>query len=296
MNTDFRVAVDFFAHHKARKLKKRLGSDGLMALLQLWAYAAKLRADGDLSGMSVEDIELASGWDGTDGALVSALVEVGFLDQNGEAYALHDWLENNSWAAGADARSDASRFSRMARTYPNEYATLVEAGVKGISKEDYESLRSVNERQTTVERLLNELPSPAPAPSPAPVPSPSDKESSLREDAGTKVPPCPHQQILDMYHELLPVLPRMKVWDKARKGNLGARWRERWEAKAFSSQAEGLDYFRRMFEYVGRECDFLMGRVTDRDGKPFFASLDWIAMPRNFAKIIEGKYTRREAA
>lgn len=169
MNTDFRVAVDFFAHHKARKLKKRLGADGLMALLQLWAYAAKLRADGDLSGMAVEDIELASGWDGTEGALVAALVEVGFLDQNGEAYALHDWIENNSWAAGADARSDASRFSRMARTYPNEYQTLVEAGVKGIGKEDYESLRSANDRQTVVERLLNELPSPAPAPSPAPV-------------------------------------------------------------------------------------------------------------------------------
>ena len=169
MNTDFRVAVDFFAHHKARKLKKRLGADGLMALLQLWAYAAKLRADGDLSGMTVEDIELASGWDGTEGALVAVLVEVGFLDQNGEAYALHDWLENNSWAAGADARSDASRLSRMARTYPNEYATLVEAGVRGISKEDYESLRNVNERQTTVERLLNGLPSPAPAPSPVPV-------------------------------------------------------------------------------------------------------------------------------
>lgn len=122
------------------------------------------------------------------------------------------------------------------------------------------------------------------------------EESSLREDAGTKVPPCPHQQILDMYHELLPVLPRMKVWDKARKGNLGARWRERWEAKAFSSQAEGLDYFRRMFEYIGRDCDWLMGRVLDREGKPFFASLDWIAMPKNFAKVIEGKYSRREAA
>ena len=27
MNTDFRVAVDFFSHHKARKLKKRLGAD-----------------------------------------------------------------------------------------------------------------------------------------------------------------------------------------------------------------------------------------------------------------------------
>lgn len=122
------------------------------------------------------------------------------------------------------------------------------------------------------------------------------EESSLREDVGTKVPPCPHQQILDMYHELLPVLPRMKVWDKARKGNLGARWRERWEARAFSTQEEGLDYFRRMFTYIGRDCHFLMGRVIDRDGKPFFASLDWIVLPKNFAKVLECKYSRREAA
>lgn len=123
-------------------------------------------------------------------------------------------------------------------------------------------------------------------------------QAEVKTEPKTKnsVPPCPHQQILDMYHELLPVLPRMKVWDKARKGNLGARWRERWEAKAFFSQAEGLDYFRRMFEYIGRDCDWLMGRVVDRDGKTFFASLDWIAMPKNFAKVIEGKYSRREAA
>lgn len=168
MNTDFRVAVDFFSHHKARKLKKRLGADGVMALLQLWAYAAKLRTDGDLSGMSVEDIELAADWDGDDGALVAVLHDVGFLDLEGDVYALHDWIENNAWAAGAESRSDASRLSRMARTYPNEYKALVEAGVKGIGKEDYESLRNVNDRQTVVERLLNDLPSPAPVPSPAP--------------------------------------------------------------------------------------------------------------------------------
>ena len=121
-------------------------------------------------------------------------------------------------------------------------------------------------------------------------------ETKAEPKAKNSVPPCPHQHSLDMYHGLLPVLPRMKVWDKARKGNLGARWRERWEAKAFSSQADGLDYFRRMFEYIGRDCDWLMGRVLDREGKPFFASLDWIAMPKNFAKVIEGKYSRREAA
>lgn len=182
MNTDFRVAVDFFSHHKARKLKKRLGADGVMALLQLWAYAAKLRTDGDLAGMTIEDIELAADWDGDDGTLVTALHEVGFLDKDGDAYALHDWLENNAWAAGAESRSDASRLSRMARTYPNEYRTLAEAGVKVIGKEDYELLRNVNDRQAIVKRLLNDLPSPAPSPAPSPVPVPAPK-------AKTPLPP-----------------------------------------------------------------------------------------------------------
>ena len=67
MNTDFRVSVEFFAHHKTKKLKKRLGSDGVIALLQLWSYAARLRSDGDLSGMSTEEIELAVDWNGEDG-------------------------------------------------------------------------------------------------------------------------------------------------------------------------------------------------------------------------------------
>jgi len=50
-----------------------------------------------------------------------------------------------------------------------------------------------------------------------------------------------------------------------------------------------MDYFRRLFVYI-RNSDFLMGRVTDRQGKSFMASLDWIVLPRNFAKIIEGRY------
>ena len=191
MNTDIRIAVDFFAHHKTRKLKKRVGSDGVLSLIQLWTYAAKLRPDGDLDGMSEEDIELAADWLGEDGAFVAALVDVGFLECVDGRYILHDWLENNPWAGGSDARSDASRFSRMARSFPNEYQTLVQAGIKGISKADYEELklaknpstivqRIINDISTTVERPLNgrndvvpnrsnesnERPSPAPSPSP----------------------------------------------------------------------------------------------------------------------------------
>ena len=35
---------------------------------------------------------------------------------------------------------------------------------------------------------------------------------------------------------------------------------------------------------------------TDRDGRPFLPGLDWLVMPKNFAKVIEGRYHDRSAA
>jgi hypothetical protein len=55
VNIDFRVSVDFFTHHKARKLQKRLGPVALLSLLKLWAYAAKMRPNGNLPGGETTD-------------------------------------------------------------------------------------------------------------------------------------------------------------------------------------------------------------------------------------------------
>lgn len=201
MNSDFRVSVDFFAHHKTKKLRRRLGYEGVVALLQLWAYAARVRPDGDLSGMEDEDIELAADWCGEEGTLVPTLKSVGFLDEDEGGLRLHDWQENNAWAAAGESRSDASRLSRMAKVFPDEYQALVGAGIRGVSKKDYEAIRTSNNRQsivqgivngyqvgvndtlttverpltnaqrplTTVERPFDDDLSPAPAPSPAPM-------------------------------------------------------------------------------------------------------------------------------
>lgn len=124
-----------------------------------------------------------------------------------------------------------------------------------------------------------------------------EADENTTESKRPTAPPCPHQQILALYHELLPELPRMKIWDGARQQNLTARWRERWKAGHYATQADGLAYWRRMFVYISSRCDWLMGRTENYGGrKAFQASLDWIVKPQNFAKIIEGKYDRREAA
>lgn len=99
-------------------------------------------------------------------------------------------------------------------------------------------------------------------------------------------PPCPHDEILNLYHEILPANPRVKVWGDDRKANLRTRWRE-------ESKRQSLDYWRRLFEYVG-ESEFLTGRATGHDGRPFFATLAWLVLPKNFAKVIEGNYHDRK--
>ena len=116
-----------------------------------------------------------------------------------------------------------------------------------------------------------------------------DRKGKTEEEGVDGTPPCPHQAILDAYHEILPELAKMKTWGDDRQNKLRTRWRERWAARKYRTQNEGIDYFRRLFAYM-RDSDFLMGRTTDRQGKSFAASLDWIVLPRNFAKIIEGRY------
>lgn len=96
---------------------------------------------------------------------------------------------------------------------------------------------------------------------------------------------CPQQEILDLYHELLPGLPKMRIWHKTREANLRRRW-------ADDSKRQNLDFWRKFFEYIG-QSDFLCGKVASRDGqRVFVADLEWIVKPANFAKIVEGKYHR----
>ena len=80
MAADARLSTGLPSHPKTKKLIRRLGQSAAWSLVCLILWAADNRSDGDLSGMSIEDIELASDWLGEDGALVDALVAVRFLD------------------------------------------------------------------------------------------------------------------------------------------------------------------------------------------------------------------------
>jgi hypothetical protein len=111
-------------------------------------------------------------------------------------------------------------------------------------------------------------------------------------DAGDSIPgvqadgvsgkPCPHQQIIALYHEVLPMCPQIRNWTPARAVQLRARWNE-------DERRQNLDYWRKFFEYV-KNCDFLVGKVNGQGRRPFFADLEWMVKSANFTKIREGKY------
>lgn len=99
---------------------------------------------------------------------------------------------------------------------------------------------------------------------------------------------CPHNEIIALYHEILPANPRIKVWDGARADSLRTRWRE-------DPKRQSLDYWRRFFGHVAAS-PFLTGKVEGKNGRTFLPGLDWLVKAANFAKVIENRYHDGAAA
>lgn len=104
----------------------------------------------------------------------------------------------------------------------------------------------------------------------------------LEAEAKPKRNPVPFQQIVTLYHETLPMLPKVEKLTDARKGYISARWHE---------DLKNLDEWRNFFGFVARS-DFLTGRAAaaKKGDRVFKADLEWITRPGNFAKIAEDKY------
>lgn len=112
----------------------------------------------------------------------------------------------------------------------------------------------------------------------------ASREEKRREDNKTlmspKAPAVPFDEIVNQYHENLPMLPRVvKITDKRRQW-IKARWNE-------SDNTRSVDYWGRFFTYVG-ESDFLTGNANDE--RAFKADFEWLMNASNFVKVCEGKY------
>jgi len=107
-----------------------------------------------------------------------------------------------------------------------------------------------------------------------------------------KLPGCDHKAVIELYHQHLPTMRRVEVWNETRAGYLRQRWREvaaELSLEKNITASDVLEWWGEFFKSVGKSR-FLTGRVNSKDGRAFVADLEWILKPSNFAKIIEGKY------
>lgn len=136
---------------------------------------------------------------------------------------------------------------------------------------------------------------------PARVSLPSPIPSGLIPEADASVPPpmpaCPHQRLLKLFADKLPMLPkpRRELWEGSKGADaMRQRWtwlltehRESGERYATTAD-EGMEWFGNFFDKVA-ESDFLTGR----NGKWAYCDLTWLMNRENFRKVVDGNYENK---
>ena len=108
-----------------------------------------------------------------------------------------------------------------------------------------------------------------------------DKDKNAGVKTSAKSSPCPYQQIVDLYHEKLPMLPRVVTLSDGRKRAMKARW---------SNGASNMKFWMDYFDSVS-ESKFLTGHVDPSPGrKQFVADIDFLIRESTIIKTQEGKY------
>lgn len=108
------------------------------------------------------------------------------------------------------------------------------------------------------------------------------------------VPDCPYSALLDAYHRMLPMLPTVSVLNDARREHMRARWREVCAQERFDADA-GLDWFRWYFGHAAKSRHLTGRGRPNRDGRVWHATFDWLLLPTNFAKVVDGNYVDERA-
>lgn len=121
---------------------------------------------------------------------------------------------------------------------------------------------------------------------------PSSTSLSRRSSSG--MPTCPHAKIVELFHEALPELPRVKLLDtKSRKAKLTEFWR--WVLTSrktdggprASTADEALLWIRGYFDQAAKN-DFLMGRTSRSEAHSGWrCGLDYLLTERGRIQVIE---------
>ena len=231
-------------------------------LLKLWRWFDVHTVDGNAAGVSAALLDRLIGVTG----FAKAVADAGWLIIHESGLTLPNFCRHN----GKTAKDRVLTAQRVASHKDSKKgnASIVTSALPREEK------RREEVNLTTANAVV--------------VPSPAEAEPETPDDG--KFLPCPHDKVIALYHEALPVLPRIREWTAARQQTLRSRWRAKCAELHWSSEADGIAWFSRFFAYVS-ESEFLCGRSQPPPGRtPFVADLEWLLKPANFTKVVEGKY------
>ena len=128
----------------------------------------------------------------------------------------------------------------------------------------------------------------------------TDTEQNITTDAnasmsGTAFPPCPHKELLKLYQKHLPHLTQPRLWEGSRMTTMKSRWVQasrpsEYSPKGYNSLPDGLAWWNSFFGYIANDTSLPKG--FESNGRTWKPDLVWIINPTNFAKIIDGKYSK----
>lgn len=236
------------------------------AVVVFWGWADKHTEDGFLKKVTARTVDRLVDTEG----FCEAMAAVGWLTVEADGLRIPQFDRHNS----ESAKARGLRNARQARWRQNkeEASPSTEASTQASQQRLPEKIR---EEITPYPNGYGESPA-------SPVVEKKDK-----------FPACPASELVEIYHDCLPTLPRVEVLTDQRKGHARARWLESCQRL----KAEGgphdrhavLGYWRRFFEYVS-QSKFLTGQTSGKNGRPFVADFGWLVKPENYVKVVEGRY------
>lgn len=92
----------------------------------------------------------------------------------------------------------------------------------------------------------------------------------------------PYTQIVEIYHETLPNLPKLKILTDKRKAAIKKLF-------CYHEDHSSIDWWKSYFDYIANS-DFLTNQTASESNPNWKCDLEWLTNINNFAKVVEGKY------
>ncbi len=231
------------------------------ALYWLWNAADQHTADGQLVGLSAQQIDRKTGVAG----FSEAVEAIGWLSFGPLGASIVRFEEHNGTSAKKRAQTARRVANHRGANAPEE------PECDGCNADSVTGALAREEK-----RREEGMPPTAPQGGGAP-----------------RQPACPYERIVGLYREALPELPNVLVMDDARKRAIKKLWdwiltsKKTDGSPRASDAASALEWLRGYFSHA-RNNDFVMGRTPRSHGhESWKASLDYLCSSKGVKQVLE---------